>query len=285
MTDKQSQTRIFEPDTSLIRQWSVAVAKAAPYPAPYVAAFGRDNAQLRYIAAKHHGDIASPTLKTVKQLFDDFKPQVVIVEGVPNEGVVSPSWYLQYARLHEKTGFRHGGGETAYAAKLAGDLGIDFVPAEPTDKVKLEGLLAKGYTAADFLCWNTCQLLHGNNIGEKDAPHRLTSNLQNVARSAGLEPATISFDMFKVWYAEKMGQDFNPLAAAKDNMSPSKKGNFLQQLTQAVDDVREPHIVRTVAERMEKFDRVLVVYGSSHLAKQSPVLEKMLGKPEYMKPF
>lgn len=285
MTDSLAAKPIFEPDMSLIRAWSVTVAKAVPHPSPYVAAFGSGNSQLKYIAARHHGDIDSPTLRTVKSVFEEFNPQVVIVEGVPGAGVASPSWYLQYAKLHEKTGFRHGGGETAYAATLAASRGIDFVPAEPSDKAKCDGLIAQGFTMRDFLGWNTCQMLHGHKNLTAQSGYLISQNIVNVTNAAGLPAHDFGIDEFKAWYAEKMRTPFSFDTVAKDNLSPSKNGTFMQRVTQAIDNVREPHIVKTVAEQLAKFDRVLVVYGSSHLAKQEPVLEKMLGKPQYSKPF
>lgn len=286
MDDNAPVKRVFRPDTSLIRQWSKAVEKEAPLAAPYVAAFGREDAQLRYVAAHHGGDIDSPTFRTVKQLFDEFRPQVVIVEGVPNEGKISPAWYVDFAREKAKTGFRQGGGETAYAAFLAYQSGIDFVPAEPMDSEKAAGLKAKGYSDMDYIGWSTAQVLTGSSrLTAENVSTLLPRIMEQSAKAAGLDPAPYTFEAFKNWYAEKTGNAFDFNESRKLNLSPDKDGTFLQQLTQAVDDVREPHIVKTVAAQMEKFDRVLVVYGSSHLAKQEKVYRRMLGKPHYQKPF
>jgi hypothetical protein len=278
--------RIFDPDTSLITQWSKAAAKAAPLPAPYVAGFEAQGAQLRYIAARHNGDIDSPTLKTVKAAFDDFRPQVVIVEGVPNEGAASPGWYLEYARQKEQDGFKSGGGETAYAATLAAGSGIDFVPAEPTEGEKLTGLLARGYSAADYMGWSIAQLAATHPaINDENADEIINRNIASTARRAGIDPGGFDATAFKAWYEDKTGTSFAVATAKSEDLSPDRNGSALQKLTQAVDDVREPHIVKTIAAQMEKFDRVLVVYGSAHLVKQEPALRQMLGKPQYIKPF
>jgi hypothetical protein len=42
---------------------------------------------------------------------------------------------------------------------------------------------------------------------------------------------------------------------------------------------RERFILTLIAESLDAYDHVLVVYGKSHLARQRPALQAMLGKP------
>ena len=287
MDEKAPSNPLFDPDVSLIRAWSKALEKTMPYPAPYVAAFGRENKQLRYIAARHGGGITSPTLQTVKQAFDDFKPQVVILEGMPNEGVVSPAWYLEHTRKQAAGDFRQGG-EGAYATVLAGERGIAFISAEPTEKQLLAGVLQQGFTREDMLGWYAGLMVHQNDRqGTLIAPEKIEKALNSYKRELGIEDVRFGMSELGAWYEQRMGRKFSLESLLADDMSPSGKAgaNFLQKVMRATDNLREPSIVQNVAEQLEKYDRVLVVFGSSHLAKQEQVYAKMLGKPQYMKPF
>ncbi len=133
----------FKPDHSLIREWDNALNDELPFVAPFVSAFQNDGKTLRYIASSHGGDVNSPTLKTVKQEFDDFPPDVVIVEGVPYNGETSPAWYLEHCREHAKDNYENGG-EGSYATVLAAERGTAFVGAEPTAWGLCNGLLLQG---------------------------------------------------------------------------------------------------------------------------------------------
>ncbi len=53
----------------------------------------------------------------------------------------------------------------------------------------------------------------------------------------------------------------------------------------ATDNVREPHIVKTNAEQLGRFDRVLVVFGAAHAGKHEPVFNKMIGPVQHFKFF
>ena len=89
-------TRKFEPDYSLIRAWNQKTAAALPFDGPFVSRFRAGSKQLHYVAAQHESGIASPTLQTVKREFDSFRPDVVIIEGVPYAGKISPSCCLDH---------------------------------------------------------------------------------------------------------------------------------------------------------------------------------------------
>jgi hypothetical protein len=277
----------FKPDYSLIRQWDKTTL---PLAAPYVSHFNKASKQLRYIAARHEGGTASPTLRTVKQEFDAFKPDVVIVEGVPNTGEISPAWYLAHCREQAKTDFK-AGGEGSYATVLAGERGIDFVPGEPSAKALYEGLLAQGFTqedAAGFDLTVILRHLHGAGIiNDGDAEDLVEERAKGYFAELGLDNVKYDYRDFTDWYKERMGERFSLANLAARDASPSTaaNANFLQKLMAAGDNVREPHIVKIIAEQLEKHDRVLVVYGSAHSGKHEPALAKMLGAPQHLKNF
>ncbi|MEZ0224812.1 MAG: hypothetical protein ACAH83_09685 [Alphaproteobacteria bacterium] len=280
----------FHADYSKILSWDEGRENAPSVDEPFVSVFASGEKQLHYIAAKHGGDIDSPTLKTVKQEFDAFKPDVVIIEGAPNTGEKSPAWYLEYAREMEKSKFA-GGGEGTYAAVLAADCKIDFVPGEPTARELLEGMRAQGFTTQDLLGWHVAGMIKSRfadgSIDDANADARIERTAQNRINEFGLKDVTFKADDFRRWYRDRMGKDFSLAGAAADDGAPSSRAdaNFMQKIMAAADKVREPHIVQVIEEQLSQHDKVLVVYGSGHAIKQEPALESMLGKPKHLKMF
>lgn len=279
---------IFNPDCSLIKAWDDVTV--LPLAAPFVSAFNRAGKSLHYIAARHEGGLQSPTLRTVNAEFEKFRPHVVILEGMPNTGEVSPSWYLEHCRAQAREDFA-AGGEASYAAVLAGERGIDFVSGEPSDRNLYEGLAAQGFTRADFLGWHITVVMRHHIEGgvlEAAAVGTLVERqAQNILYGIGVEGESFSSADFRAWYRDRMGCDFTlgGLAAIDGSPSRARDANALQAIMSAADNVREPHIVKTIAQQLEAHDRVLVVYGSAHLGKQEAVLRKMMGSVRHFKPF
>lgn len=268
----------FNPDLSLIRPFSKEAGAEKPA-APYAALFQQQENQLCFVAAKHG---APETLEAVRQVFDDFKPEIVIVEGV--SGATPPAEYLERVRKQSLDGFKQGG-EGALATMLAAERGINFIPGEPTDEEVHQSILQQGKITEDLLGWHAALMLQQKNRGAilkpQDVPQAIQKALDSYTKRLGLKPS-FGFHEFCAWYEQRMGKKFNPEAILKDDMSPgnSKNANFLQKIMHATDQAREPHILKTIAEQLSKHKRVLVVYGASHFIKQEAVLTKMLGRPK-----
>lgn len=277
----------FDPDYSLIRSWHEVTL---PLELPFVAKFAANGKQLCFVASRHEGGVESPTLKTVRHAFDTFRPQVVVVEGVPNKGEASPRWYLDICREQAKHDYAEGG-EGSYATVLAAERGIDFIPGEPSNEKMYEAFARQGYTMQDLLGWETSAFLQsriqGGIITEDDIAGHVDSFAGIMLRETGVTGAAFGYKDYCAWYRGRMGQEFSigHLAAADTSPSTDPGSNFLQNLMVAGDKVREPHIVKMIAEQLDRHDRVLAVYGCAHLGKQEPALANMLGPAVHSKPF
>jgi hypothetical protein len=277
----------FRPDYRLIREWDKV---ALPLPPPFVAEFTRNGKCLYYIAASHEGGVKSATLRTVKYAFDIFKPDVVVVEGIPNTGETSPAWYLEQCRQQAESDFAQGG-EGSYATVLAAERGIDFIPGEPSAQVLYEGLLKQGYKLEDLVSWHIAMVLsvptsYGGAANDREMREHVERCARNSLEEVGKRDVAFGFDDFCKWYSEKMGVEFSVehVRAADCFPSDGENANFLQKMMAAADRTREPHIVKIIAEQLNKYDRVLVVYGAAHAGKQEPVFVKEFGPPRHLKP-
>ena len=280
----------FKPDYSLIEKWDSATNNALPLTAPFVSQFNLASKRLHYLAACHGGDLESPTLKTVRREFDLFRPDVVILEGMPNTGEVSPSWYLDHCRSQAEQDFA-AGGEASYATVLAGERGIAFVSGEPSGRDLYDGLNAQGFSLHDHLGFNASVVikhhLHSGIVDDAGVAALVENQARSTQHDIGIDDAAFTFDDFRAWYRDRMGSAFSLEHLAATDVSPSDApdANILQKIMSAADNVRDPHILKTIAQQLETHAKVLVVYGSAHLGKQQPVLQKMLGPAQHSKPF
>ncbi|HEY8191197.1 MAG TPA: hypothetical protein VIG74_02140, partial [Alphaproteobacteria bacterium] len=225
-------------------------------------------------------------LQTVKREFDSFRPDVVIVEGVPYTGETSPAWYLDHCRAQAKNDFA-GGGESAYATVLAADRGIAFVPGEPSEHVVFDTLRDQGFTRNDFLGWHAARMIRQELAANNkiDIAGEVKQAADNYLQVLDIHDMKFDFEDFAAWYEGRMGKAVSLESIADDDFSPSSApdAGFLQKMTQAADKMREPHILKIISEQLRTHDRVLVVFGSAHLAKQLGVLTRMMGAPQHFK--
>ncbi|MDZ4677044.1 MAG: IS3 family transposase [Oligoflexia bacterium] len=59
---------------------------------------------------------------------------------------------------------------------------------------------------------------------------------------------------------------------------------FTQKISLVVTRIRDEHILQTIAELLNKYQRVLIIYGSSHYRLQHQALKVALGQPKDITP-
>jgi hypothetical protein len=82
---------------------------------------------------------------------------------------------------------------------------------------------------------------------------------------------------FRQWYQCRYGKEYD-----KKKIEREEDRTFVEALVKAHGKIRDANIVGTIATLLEKYDRVLVVYGAGHRMQLDRALEDMLGKPEFL---
>lgn len=279
-----------KPDLSLLRAWSPEAQRAEPHPTPFVASFRTERGELRFIAAKHGFGDEDPTHLTVKREMERFAPQFLVIEGRAFHGRVSPRWYRELAaRSCTPTG-APSCGEPRYAATLAMARDIPFITGDPPDADIVAGLRKAGYSPEDYAGLSVLQMLpHWNAQGvlaSSGAAAAVEGYLPSLRRDFGLRP-DFGYAELRSWYREKAGRELVPEAVTSADTAPrvDDGATWVNRLCAASDAVRETAIVREIAARAARHERVLVVYGGGHLVKQRKVLEALYGPATAEKPY
>src|ERR1700761_5303913 len=109
----------FKPDLSLIQDFTPDVVKEEPLKPPYLRHYHKGNKDLYYITSLHECGIETNTFKAVAKAIEDYKPDIIIVEGLGSGASGQyQQGYIDYAKRNEANGFSNVF-EGPYAALLA----------------------------------------------------------------------------------------------------------------------------------------------------------------------
>lgn len=267
--------------------------------APFVETFQRNGKTLIYVLAVHHSSVlfpdpmADPVFKTIEHVFSNAPPDAVIIEGV------DPSQVSAFCeRTVQQCGLAHFNlpgkdcGESSIAAYSAMQVGAAVYSGEPSAADELAFFKAHGYTMQDFLAFWIL-----NNIPQEKRRGPLTEDgfRRLVDRIVGYDnyllgtSVRFSTDDFARWYIKNMPFPKNHLDIALEDTSPYPQPHgrrtLLHTLSALNTQERDESVVATIKTALQNHDRVLVVYGASHLDFEWRDLVQFMGVPKQTKPF
>lgn len=276
----------FKADLSLILH-APDPQKRSPLEPPYIRHYHKAEKDLYYITTTHECGIETDTFKTVKKAIEQYKPDIVVVEGLISSA--SKQYlqdYIKYAKRHEANGFTNAC-EAPYTALLAEKNNIPFIGGEPPHQFTSQELQKKGYSIKDqisfcllrqFHFWEKEHLPTDEASVEKRAKDFLANDPNFDFVPAGERP---TFEEFKAWYDthnDKPERKFADFSQNDTGPMNTADASYFNRLSYAMGQIRDKNIVATIGDAIAKHKKVLVVYGSYHLFVAQPVFEKMFGE-------
>lgn len=230
--------------------------------------------------------------KTIGQVFSSTPPQAVIVEGVDPQDMEG---FLQFADRCAAANYSVSDnlcGEPQLVAHSARQIGMPVFTGEPLGAAVLSFFKGRGYSLQDLLAHYVMRMIPFNDrfaqLTETTFPTLVEGVLGQTNHTLGMSVNFTAAD-FAAWYAKNMRTPVNYLDLTVNETSPALPGekptNVLHALSRVSEQVRDENIVRTVKSVTEKYDRVLIVYGASHLEFEWKELVDFLGTPRKSKPF
>ncbi len=260
---------------------------------PYLAIYKKGNKELYFIASRHLSSVEypnlleHPTLKTIKKVFSDYQPEVSIVEGINTGKELSPQSILKHAESCIETQYKKCG-ESTFTINQAQKNKSHYITGEPTDEFIHRRLLATGFTTEDLLSFYLIrkipQLIRQGTFSKKTFPKLASELIEKFKTKIGAE-SNFDFEQFKSWYAQKMPSPKSFYDIKNNDAAPHGGANatYSQKISNKITLIRDQNLVETITEMFSQFDRVLVVYGSSHLVDIEPALKTEFSQIEYKK--
>lgn len=276
-------------DLTLLRPFSEEYAKEEKFTSPYVATFKNSEVELKFLAADHANNVDHPTFKTVKSIIESFRPDFLVLEGFEDDGQISSSAQIAHAEQCNADGFKSCG-EPSYAVYLANKKSIPFVSGDPSDSMILPEFHSKNYTTQDLIGYRLIQLIpHWRRAGElnpETTPNRLEKRAAWYSEKLK-SPEVFTFITLKQWYLDNTGEkfDFNKIGSSTVAPTNNAKSTKLNQMSFQAGLIRDSYLMSKIQLGLNKYQKVLVVFGQGHLVKTRKVLEKTMGKSEDQKLF
>lgn len=287
----QSACPPFAPDSTKIMPWSAFTNDGEPFRYPYLVTYEACGRQLLYVAAEHTGDPDSLTHRLIDRAFEEYDIPFAILEGFALTDQPSPQDLVDYA---DEVAGTPQDGENAVVIRKITAAGGHFVGAEPTQKTVLAHIKEQGLTVQDLLGFHIVRILpqwirHQQIKDHTDGRVRplYQAYAERFVASLDLTLDDLgdlrSFDGFKSWYQQTNGVAYDTHFRPQDSAPSSTQNRRTNQISDMVGHVREAHIVGVIADAMNTYRRVLVVYGASHHTVQEPALTAMFGEPSYVR--
>lgn len=249
-----------KPDMSVMHNYTKADTKI--WRPTAVTHFSNGTQNLYYINAEHTPDPNSPTFKTIEKAFEKPNFKAVVIESID--------------------GAKNTIGESGLASRLALEKGIPVIGAEPDENNVWNTFKENGYSEKDMMGYYLLRVMpdkmKGGNLVE-DSNKYLQSHpsLEVIRANTPPEKQLKNFDEFKVWYDEHSdGKDFRQIKSI--DVAPFADGHYFQKISSVLAKPRESEVDNKIAETINKYGDVLVVYGGSHLTESAPVFAKMFGR-------
>lgn len=265
--------------------------------APFIETYRQNGKELIYAAVVHHSSLkypsamTDPTFETIAQIFAQTPPDAVIVEGVDP---LDMSSFLQFAKSCAAAKYSLPGrlcNEPEFAADLAAGTGAVVVAGEPSGPSVLAYFEKQGYVAHDILAFYIMRMIPVQNSHVPLTPATFPAFEEKVTKDAQRKlgiSVPFSADEFSAWYAKNMPVPTNYLAITANDTGPAPHGQkptLLNTLARVDLVMRDGNIVTTIQQVLAKHNRVLVVYGASHLVFEWDQLQQIMGTPVWSKPF
>ncbi len=278
----------FNPRTDLVLPYHTELESLKAYSGPYLATFTKNEKRLLYVAADHVPSVEwsdprqHPTMRTIESVFEIYKIDAVVVEGLnPWDGTTPPTNLLQHMANCSAIKFKGNCGENIYTLHLANQRGLSMISGEPPEDEIAKKIEAANFTKADLVGFYLLRIIpQWKRRGEFEPTkieEMISDQLSKYRKRVSLqEPFTI--DDFKSWYRAKMGEQKPYLDFVANDTAPhgGVGATFVQRISHQVGLVRDRAIVENIAKMLNQHDTVLVVYGGSHLIVQHPALKEMM---------
>lgn len=284
---KTSEKEITQPiniDSKLLIPWGEALKDRSTADSPALYEFILKNKTFWYLASRHSNKSDQPVFKYINKVVDK-KPDVIIVEGFQSDLGLSPKEISDFVLQGIKDGF-YPAGEPSYAIEQAVKNNIPYIGGEPNDKFILQEILKAGYTANDLLSFNFVRRIPQINRSgelEKNKIEDIYENyINNKAQDFDYKGNTLNFIKFKEWYLKNQGKKFSLAAGEKGETAPIQGPYFTQKISLEVTRIRDSNILQVISDMMNKYDKVFIIYGSSHYRVEHKAIKAILGQPKRM---
>lgn len=253
---------------------------------PYVYDLEKGQKKLFCYGISHIRNLEDPRLESFKSYFLRNIPDVLFVEGIHVKGNRGRFDKRLLRLSQEEVVSRYG--ESGFAARLALENGVPWVCPEPTKRDLYSNLVIEGFSKLDIFTWMILvQLPTFILINQKNSfKHYCRKSIKIFKQNTKWKDFDYSFEK-AINYAQRTLKDsidrsnlemalgwVDPIPR-KDSLSSQ---TILNNVAQSASKFRDRHIVTQVVAALNNNNKVMIVYGASHIVMQEPAYRILFTK-------
>lgn len=239
---------------------------------------------LTYYAPGHIYELTAQ-IEELKQKFLEAHPDMVLVEGMPFiNDLGSTQLKARFGAVSERE-LLHKDGEPAYTAKLAVENNVSVLSPEPPEGENIQHLLDLGFSREEVFAEHVANAIRQfyaqqsiDNLEEYMQPY-----LDMFAREFGWSDFSFTMEHFRnisgtVWQRERDLSDSEFFREVSDPIPWEDKRvpyGRTNQVAAAWNDYRDAYMVNYIQKQLKTYNRLFVVFGTTHAVRQEPALRKM----------
>lgn len=248
---------------------------------PYAALFKTQQRELLYVASRHDVGLETPTFHFIKDAFNAFSPDIIILEGFEEDEGLSPERLTQHIQNVCLPKWNCCG-EPYYTTHLAMQKNINVIGAEPSNSETFDPMASNGYTLKDVVFFYFTRMIPQYYRQNEIASTADLIKLFPKFISNYMDAKSYTFNDYKNWLNSKLGQNPSWKYLIDTNYTaPIETGQYLQKISNEINSIRDQHILKVVFKMLEQHKKVMIVFGASHYPLQKDVLEQHLGRAQY----
>lgn len=268
----------------LVRPWNKN--QKNQFPTPLVAVFEKENKTLVFVG-DHHAD-QNATYFYFENAVEKYNPEIIVIENVDFKDGVNPQKWTSKFINKSKEDLLKEGGIAPNAARLANLKKIPIIGGEPTIEEQMQSpfLLNKKYTANDIRNVQILQRIpyRRDKLEIKDEVDFFKYAIKHYKVN---EEFMQFIPSFKKWYKTRSKSEFMYLKISKEETSVncSDDDSFFQKVACDFNINRDRTLVENIQKLLEKYNNVLVAYGTGHFVQEYLSLKNGFNKePEFYTP-
>lgn len=267
-------------DQRQLRPWTAEAR--IPCKPLFTATYDLGGRKLIFVAVEHIGSRSTSSVEDSQLLADiervivSEKPNGVVVEAIVERTEASHPMNSKNPSCYDKNGWPVCG-EAVYAMDLALQNQAEVLGGEP-DSHWLQSKAIQIGSKEDYFALISTRVwseLHAiPNQAHEDAFNKKFQSRYKISDSEW------SWTQYKEWLKKNMNAQ--PEDFKRSWMEPRSDGsaNALQRINSKLESTREAHILNRLEQMVNRHEKTMIVYGSGHYYKQSPALERALGRPK-----
>lgn len=235
--------------------------------------------KLYYFGSPHVNDPSHPIFAEIEKAFNEAQPEIVFVEGVTVYGDIN--------RFNErmKAGPREGLSESGFVIKLALEKGAEWHSPEPTFESLYAHLLQDGFSKDQIFAEEVLGMLpqYHRELTHGGFEKYVESYIKHFQQDTNWENFDYSYEnaiqIAESILGRKIDVENEPNPTSLIDPIPWEHRRdtqtVLNQASRATSVFRDRQIVREIAEALKTYNKIFVVYGSTHAVVQEPALRKL----------